>query len=1013
MKRILLILLLIYSVTVSTAFGVVVYWEPENPVPGSELTIYYNVIEGTLPNNTSPVYIHLGYDGWQNTDDYAMTVSGGAWWAYTFQIPEDVAVIDFVFTDLMGNWDNNGGVGIDWHIGLNYSWTPLNPNPNDVIHIHIRNSDMTGSIIWYIISGDFTQAPVEAYWPEGSYLVNNNTALETHFMGPDENGDYYVEIGPLTDGSQVVDEVKFQIWWENGTTQGSLFEIELDHTPQAGDPQLAITAPVSGAQIEGPTNIEVTAINSARVDFWVNGSYLGMDDTAPYEMLWNPDLAQFGTQTITARGGNESGRYTFQRKYVSVVPNVEHLPVPDGMDDGVNINGHEVTFVLYAPAKNIVALKGDFNPDYPYGEVMKCSGDTLWWLTKTLSDGQYHYQYNIDGIKLIADPWSTDVHWKDPSGNWESGDYQLAKTRFEVGAEPFEWTDEDFVRPPMDNLVVYEMHISDFVGHTDGTIGTYLEVLDIVESGYFDTLGVNVVEFMPVNEFEGENSWGYNPSFYMAPETAYGTPDELRMLINAFHERGIAVLLDVVFNHLWGSAPLFQLYQPLGNYNYQDHDYTHCPYMHNQESQWGYKLEHWHESGGRHYRAWKYVADALRIWVEDYHFDGFRYDHTAGIGWDGYNHNGMSYYSWFVDELSPTIIQIAEEDNAGQINATETDAGWNYSYYHAMKANLQEVTDGSFTWGHMYALSGEVSNAAFSDSYGPVNYTESHDETRVIYEAMEYQGMDRPTAIKKSKLGVAFLMCSRGTPMLYMGQEFGQDGVSRVGDGIVPQPLKWHYLDTAEGQDILDYYMKFIRLRLNSGDVLTDGTVEFKLRDSTLKTMVFWRLGSTDEVIVAANFNDQDATIDVEFPYSGEWHEITRTQTIEVADAVLTDYTLPAATARVFVSNPDWLNIEDDTPPVAALNVNLGPNFPNPFDTRNGSTSISYQLPTTAPVRLSVYNISGQLVKTLVDGNQDSGLHNASWDGRNEIGQLVSSGVYLYQLSTPSLNLTRQMVLLR
>ena len=106
----------------SPIFSSVVFWEPEIPIPGQEITVYYNTIDGALPNNTFPAYIHLGYNGWQDTEDYAMSYEpsiGVGWWKYTYDIPEDAETIDFVFTDLNDNWDNNGGIGIDWHISLN------------------------------------------------------------------------------------------------------------------------------------------------------------------------------------------------------------------------------------------------------------------------------------------------------------------------------------------------------------------------------------------------------------------------------------------------------------------------------------------------------------------------------------------------------------------------------------------------------------------------------------------------------------------------------------------------------------------------------------------------------------------------------------------------------------------------------------------------------------------------------------------------------------------------------
>ncbi|MCP4710923.1 MAG: hypothetical protein GY869_20055, partial [Planctomycetes bacterium] len=793
-------------------------------------------IEGTLPDDADPVYIHLGYNGWQNVDDYVMTEhSDPGWWFYVYSIPANAEVIDFVFTDLQGNWDNNGGIGIDWHIGLNYTWEPLNPNPNDIIHLTLRNSDQGGYIVWYISGSGIVQTPIPEYWPEGSQLSEDGFSVETQVLGPDNEGNYTLDLGSFTSAEQLVEVIKFRIRWADGTWEETLYDITLDFTPLPGDPVVAIISPAEDQQIEGPVLIEVEAENAVGMEVWATGVMVGtIEGDPPYQFNWDPDLNNLGRHYIIARGHNSEGRVGFDWVAIKIIPDVIHEPVPPGIDDGVNIDGSQVTFALYAPAKDFIALKADFNQDeYPNGEVMKASGDTLWWLTKELPEGVYDYCYNIDGIKYIADPWSKDVEWKDPNGGWESGNYQHAKTRFEVGSEAFNWTDQDFVRPPVENLVVYEMHISDFTGHSDGAIGTFQEVRDILESGYFEELGVNVVEFMPINEFEGENSWGYNPSFYMAPETAYGTPEELKMLINAFHERGMAVLLDVVFNHLWGSAPLFQLYQPLDNYNYADHDYENCPYFKNNQSPWGYRLEHRFENNGHAYRTWKHITDAMRTWIEDYHFDGFRFDHTAGIGWSfGSIEGGMIFYSDYLELLSPTIIQIAEEDNPYRVNQTAVDAGWNYSYFHALKANLQQITDSGFTWGNMNGLSNEIGSTEYWDTFGALNYLESHDETRIIYEATHYQGMNLQTAYKKSKLGMTVLMTGRSTPMLYAGQEFAQNATSRDPNGnIQPQPLQWDNLNTPEGQDIFDYYQRLIALRLNQ-PVLRVDDIAFKLRSN-------------------------------------------------------------------------------------------------------------------------------------------------------------------------------------
>ena len=160
-----------------------VYWEPEIPVPGGDITIYYNVIEGTLDNTTYPVYIHLGYNGWQETDQYAMTSQSEGWWSYTYSIPSDAETIDFVFTDLNDNWDNNGGIGIDWHISLNYYWTPFNPSPNDQIDIVLNNITSGGFIFCFT-----TESMISVSSPVGIYISPDaiifSISVEPHLGTP-------------------------------------------------------------------------------------------------------------------------------------------------------------------------------------------------------------------------------------------------------------------------------------------------------------------------------------------------------------------------------------------------------------------------------------------------------------------------------------------------------------------------------------------------------------------------------------------------------------------------------------------------------------------------------------------------------------------------------------------------------------------------------------------------------------------------------------------------------------
>ncbi len=988
----------------------VVFWEPEIPVPGGEVIIYYNTFEGTLPDDTNPVYIHLGYNGWQNTNDYAMTLApdiGDGWWSYGYSIPEDAETIDFVFTDLQGNWDNNGGFGIDWHISLNYYWTPYFPGPDEVVTIFLNNVDQGGEIVWTVEGGDGHELPIEEYWPEGSYLEDG-----VLFSPLSDNGlnSLAIELGPFLSGEQVVFSMKFKIRWEDGSWdvgsngQVMYYDIYIDYSYEAGDPYVffGYPTPDEGEEVEG--SVPITVVGTAQfVEFWANGEWIGTDDTSPFETTWSPDPNSFGESTIIAIAFGENGRVTFLFRTVYLLFTIVEEPVPDGVDDGVNIDGNTVTFALYAPYKDYVAIKGSWNTQYPNGELMSLSGDTLWWYQTDLPDGDYTYQYNLTGEKLIADPWSKDVTWVDPGGGWESWNYEHAKTAFVVGEPDFVWNDQDFIRPEQEEVIAYELHLGDFKGDSE-EFGTYQDVIAKLNEGYFNDLGITAIELMPVNEFEGAQSWGYNPSYYLAPESSYGTPSEFKQLVDVAHQNGIAVLLDVVFNHMWGSAPLFQLYQPVDSWDYEDHDYDHCPYFHNQESLWGYKLQHWHEVDGRKYRTCKYVSDALLSWVNDYHMDGFRFDVTWGIGWGG-DENGASFYADLLDDINPSIILIAEEDNPSQVNNSDFDAGWDFSYHHSLFNNLMEISL------NMYDLRSNLQwwTQGWTSHTAGLNYTVSHDETRLIYEATHYQGMSLPEAYQKSKLGAVVLLTGTGTPMLYHGQEFGQNSPVSLSS----QPLQWDNLGTPEGQDLFQHYQRLIWFRKN-WDVIRGPNLEITYLDNSQKIIAFKRndddFGQT--VFVVMNFNSSNQTIsNLEFPYAGDWYEFTMDDTLYTSDGNYSDYEIPTSKAKVYTNYKNWPDLGVDYQ-INALPVefSLKQNHPNPF---NAATRITFSLPEDGDVSLIIYDLLGRRVRELVSGKWRTGVYQMQWDGKDDLGQPVSSGVYLYSLKTSRHSATKKLLMLK
>ncbi|NOZ03051.1 MAG: alpha-amylase, partial [FCB group bacterium] len=460
----------------------VVYWEPEHPVQGGSVSIYYDVIAGTLPDNTNQVSIHLGYNNWQDVVDEPMTYTGrGGWWRFDWHIPEHVTVIDFVFQDGQGNWDNNGGVGVDWHIP-------------------VYELGLTAIIIEPEVDLSFGE-------PRRSPVFTN-----------------------------IDDTVRVMASAVAEGTQTTFLEL----------------------QVAG----RVVARDSS--------------DTLVYDFV--AENYGVGSWDISVLVQDTSG-ITDETVFVIMVnPLIVDRPPPSGVLPGINYGDPTtVTLALFAPFKKFVYVLGDFNDwyidtTYYMYRYQPEADSTLWWLTISgLSPGtEYAFQYLVDGNLRIADPYTDKIldPWNDPGIEAETypdlKPYPEELTReivsvLQTAQQPFTWVYSDtFRRPDQKELVIYELLVRDFIKRHD-----YQTLIDTLD--YLERLGINAIELMPINEFEGNSSWGYNPSFYFAPDKYYGTKHALKLFIDECHRRGIAVIMDIVLNHTYGQSPLVRLYWDSAN----------------------------------------------------------------------------------------------------------------------------------------------------------------------------------------------------------------------------------------------------------------------------------------------------------------------------------------------------------------------------------------------------------------------------------------------------------------
>ncbi len=546
--------------------------------------------------------------------------------------------------------------------------------------------------------------------------------------------------------------------------------------------------------------------------------------------------------------------------------------LPAGVWLGAQDHGAgRVSFALYAPWKKHVAVVGSFNAWDAAADPLQVSDQGIWWIEKQLPAGSYEYQFVIDGATFIADPYSRAIRWIEGS--------EQPHSLLTVGAAPYQWGDDGFHMRPLNEQVIYETHVGDF-----SPAGTFQGMIERLP--YLRDLGVTSLELMPIFEYPGSHSWGYNPAFFFCPESSYGSLDDLRALIDQAHQHGIGIILDVVFNHVDASSPISYLYP-----------YDQNPFFSSDGNPWGFPdLNHWNDA------CKQLLADVQTFWLVDMHIDGLRYDYAPGIGFDG--ENGISFLTWQARQVKPHAYLIVEntDDYTTMVEQTEADASWHVSFKYQLIADLSEQEFSDRQYGDVEATMRELDfrSAGYSDNAQAINFLESHDEQRVIYEVTCNPNIHPDTAHLKSKLGAIALFTAAGVPMLYHGQEFGM-WTERTIDS---NRLQWQLLEQQDGQDLHAFYRGMIQLR-TACSALVGNNITPLVLDGERKLMAYQRWSDDEScfVVTVLNFGIETTYVDVPFPRAGTWHEWVYNYDADYA-AGPQSVEVPGSGGKVFVLRP-------------------------------------------------------------------------------------------------------------
>ncbi len=579
------------------------------------------------------------------------------------------------------------------------------------------------------------------------------------------------------------------------------------------------------------------------------------------------------------------------------------------------------TFCLTAPSKLTAHVVGDFNAWNPRATAMQTNGNGHFWATVPVSRGPLRYQFVVHQSEPGAEVWVADPYAREITWDAHGPKAILADD------PPFTWHDHEWRRPLLRDLVIYELCVRDFTGRKSDTgeqLGTFAGVQAKLD--YLLKLGVNAIELMPITEFPGNSSWGYNPVFYMAPKWVYGRPLDLKKLVEAAHQRGIALILDMVFNHAWADQPYYRMYPPLfGPKGEMLEDRNPFFHHHNNghANSWG-GLDWEHQSV--HTRT--YMQDIVRFWLEEYHVDGFRFDWVGGVEFDPWQPHrerfdpdfGIAPVARAAREAAPTCYLIGEywpifgtnhtKTAARLVRETETEAVWNGEFHHGLERCLLQT----WQWEcqNMASVLAGFRGQGFARADQVVNYVVSHDERRPEHEIQfwgeqiqlhppELTGQrfaDRwELAMQKARLGLVALMTCPGVPMLYAGQEFGED-IPRT---IAFWPLDWKKLALRQGEAQFTFYRKLLRLR-HDHPALRSNYIEFYGDDFARYKVIRYKRwdGAGDVVVAALNFDCVPQRAGLGFPHNGLWIEAIGDERIEVAGH-WHDFTLPPWSAVVLV----------------------------------------------------------------------------------------------------------------
>lgn len=850
-----------------------------------------------------------------------------------------------------------------------------------------------GSTEWqYVIEswGNNTTQPKLTRTGTNTYTLSISPSIREFYGVPSD-----IKITQLcfvfrsSDGSKQTEDIFYTVY-EQGLTVGFTNPSQTKPIYELND-NFNITLEANNA-----TNLKLL-IDGAEVQSTAETSITYNYTASTYGKHWFKAIATDGTTTVS------------DSVYILVRTSVTEEDLPSGLKLGVNIiNENTATLVLNDPPalKEYVYVIGSFNdwlPDEQYYMKRTPDGKYYWITVTNLSpDTEYAFQFLIDGYLRIADPYTNKT--LDPNDQYIPSTtypnllaYPSESTNgiasvFITNPENYTWQVTNFTPPSKDKLVIYELHVRDFV--SESYIKTVKDTLN-----YLERLGINAIELMPISEFEGNDSWGYNPSFYFATDKAYGKPNDYKAFIDDCHSRGIAVIMDMVLNHSYGQSPLVQMYSTsdgttLGTPTSDNPWYNVT--SPNTSYSWGYDFNHESPS------TQQLVDSITSYWLTEYKIDGFRFDFTKGFTnttGDGWAYDAsriailkrMSNKIWNVNPNAYVILEHFTD------NSEEKElANYGMMVWGNLNYNYNQATMG-------YVSNSNISNITYTirgwDNPNLVGYMESHDEERLMYNNLtsgstanpNHNVTQLPIALKRLELAANFFIPIPGPKMIWQFGELGYDVSIEYNGRTGKKPQHWEYYDVTERKRLYQIFSHLNKLK-KEYEVFSTTNFDYSLSGA----QKYIKLDGADmDVVIVGNFDVNYANYTIDFPSTGKWYEYYTRDSIDLTSTSKTINMAPAE-YRLYTSKKidrdNFVGIDE----IINSKNTITTTWPNPS---NGKFQILFNLSKPSNIRVEVFNMLGQTVYSKTE---------SGYSGDNtidiELPSNTSNGIYIYKLYGGEIN---------